>query len=759
MNEKKYLIYLDILGFEGLAKEMAEGTPFEEDKIRQDYLSDPLKEKIEGIEREGIQTPKGISEIEGSDNYVLIVDNIQTAFELVGKLTTIKIPHEDYEFIPLEVALGTKKIDEDIEVRPINRKEIIKFLKEDVIKSYRSYYENKNDKKIKETFVLFTQEFFDDLEPLDKKYCERISHRNETFFVADLEKIQQRARVFEFLEKIGRPDNTWYGRIDEVYIPPSEYKNIVEMLKENRILFITGTLESGKTYTAVRLMWEFYNRGYEPRWMNGGSQTKREAVGEKLEDIRSELKPMHIVYFEDPFGENEYKPRKWLEREIGTIIDSVRQVEDGYVIITSREEVFKEFKTKKLSAMDIKEFVVKLDIKKPSYDYEKRKEILIGWAEKEDCKWLRNEELKRLILESIKNETVLPTPLNMKDFVIATFDIEDEDALKEKLKEKSKETAKAFAKEIKNMDDDKILFLSFPFISGYFEIPFVRATYQELVDELHLKDVWGFDRVLDWFKDDKIEIVDEHIRFSHPSYSEALEHLLVETGYPTRINREIFSRLLSCLSEKGNLSTLNVIGVAWTVANHFDKLPNDVRNKLLFKLYEKKDMASGYVAWAVANHLDKLPEDVRNKFLLKLHEKNDAVTGYVASAIGVCVAQLPDDVGRKLLIELSEKDKAAQCVAHAIAIAYNFDKVTITVKNLLDKLQKPLQQVIENLSSSEEQRDQEEALRLISNALPKLNLNFALKILNKLSESDYEKVRTEAAKLLKTISDGLNGDK
>jgi hypothetical protein len=84
MNGKKYLVYLDILGFEDLAREIAEKTGFEEDVIRQNYLSDPLEKEIEEIKREGIQISKGISEIEGSDNYVLIVDHIQTAFELVG---------------------------------------------------------------------------------------------------------------------------------------------------------------------------------------------------------------------------------------------------------------------------------------------------------------------------------------------------------------------------------------------------------------------------------------------------------------------------------------------------------------------------------------------------------------------------------------------------------------------------------------------------------------------------------------------------
>lgn len=38
--------------------------------------------------------------------------------------------------------------------------------------------------------------------------------------------------------------------------------------------------------------------------------------------------------------------------------------------------------------------------------------------------------------------------------------------------------------------------------------------------------------------------------FSHPSYSEAIKHLLVEDRQLTRINKDTFSRLLLKLSEK-----------------------------------------------------------------------------------------------------------------------------------------------------------------------------------------------------------------
>ncbi|NQE53215.1 hypothetical protein C5S29_06445 [ANME-1 cluster archaeon GoMg3.2] len=773
MSKKKYLVYVDILGFEALAREIAEKTGFEEDVIRQNYLSDPLEKKIGELKREEIQISKGISEIEGSDNYVLIVDHIQTALELVGKLTTIRIPHKAYKFIPLEVGLGTEEIDEDIEVEPINRKEIIKFLKSDIINPYRSYYKKEHGEEIKETFVLFTLDFFDVLEPLDRKYCEQISYKTKTFFVADVDKVQQRGRLFDFLEKI-EAGSKWYGRIDEVYVPPLEYEDMARTLKEKRFVFITGTPEYGKTFTAVRLMWDYYNSGYEPKWIKGGEPTERIEVRKRLENISAELKPRHIIYFEDPFGKTKYERREGLEREIGTIIDTVRQVKDAYVILTSREEVFKEFEKEKLSAKELKEFERKLNVKKPSYDAEKRKEILLSWAEAENCRWLENKELKELVLESIEDKKILPTPMNIKDFAVATFDKEEESVLKEEIKEKSKETAKAFAEEIKNMTDDKILFLSFLSIYDSLSVEFVRETYQELVKELNLKDAWGFDRVLNWFRDDKINIDGEDIRFSHPSYSEALKNLLVEDEDFTRINRVIFSKLMLKLAEKRG----DTIFFLMAIADNFYELPEDVKTNILLDLLEK-DAAAWAVARVVANKPDTLPEDV-TAWLFKLSEYDEAVWE-VARAVADNFDKFPDEARNKLLLNLSKKDEAAWAVLFAVvynldtfsddvrnklllnlsekdvaewwpnekAIAYNFDKLPENVKNSLEGLPEPLQQVIganvmrikfiEAILLFKERlqafipliKERLQPFYLEANTLSQLYQNFVLKIVNK----------------------------
>jgi HEAT repeat protein len=143
----------------------------------------------------------------------------------------------------------------------------------------------------------------------------------------------------------------------------------------------------------------------------------------------------------------------------------------------------------------------------------------------------------------------------------------------------------------------------------------------------------------------------------------------------------------------------------------------------LFKLAEK-DKAAGYVALAVANNFDKLPEAVRN-----------------------------------LLFKLAEKDKAAGYVAWAVA--FNFDKLPEGVRNLLDRLQEPLQQVIEDFSRGGDvwYRYEEQALHLVSNALPKLNLDFVLKILKELSRCEDKTVRIKAAKMLNDIFDDSEAKK
>jgi len=517
--------------------------------------------------------------------------------------------------------------------------------------------------------------------------------------------IEREAKISDFLNKIGQSKSDYSGAlIDRIFIPPDEYDEIKEKLRNDRIVFITGTAGYGKTYIAIRLLWEWYNEGYTPRWISGGSKEEREEVGKRLANIDAELKEKHIIYFEDPFGKTKYERRDDLRERINHIINSVRNKKDVFVVITSRKDVFEEFEKESYSVEEIKEFEKELNILKPSYDYEKRKEILEKWAEEKGCEWFNDENLKNVVFESLKNDRTLATPLSIHDFVEATIKVNNEKELRRKIDSYSQEVEIAFADEIKGLYEsgrkDRVLFLSFIFVSEFFEVDFVKQEYEKLKEE----DFEDFENILK--EEYRIKIGKDWkgrtiLEFSHPSYSGAIYHLLDNSGC-----KRIFCKVLKELAEKESVAMY----VAWTVAKNFEKLPEDVRN-LLFKLAEGESTAWA-VAQAVVYNFEKLPENVRN-----------------------------------LLFKLAEKKSTAWYIAYAIAI--NFEKLPNEVQNLLDKLQKELILVIKKLSESKHYLERIEAIGLIRNTKTKINKKFAVEILTKLSKDEHEMVRKAATSALK----------
>ena len=197
----KYLIYADILGFKKLSEQIAKKSGFHEDGIRETIFSNPLR-NVMGSLGDSLRISKGISSIEGSDNYVIAADSLDRSIEVIRKLTTIRIPAGNRKYIPLEIAIGTKNIDK-IEVELKNRKEVIEFLKEDIITPYRRYIKSKG-KKLRDTFILLTGDTFKELGRDNSKHCKKITFEGKTFYVAGLNLFQEACisaseRVFPLL--------------------------------------------------------------------------------------------------------------------------------------------------------------------------------------------------------------------------------------------------------------------------------------------------------------------------------------------------------------------------------------------------------------------------------------------------------------------------------------------------------------------------------------------------------------------------------
>jgi hypothetical protein len=92
-------LYIDILGFEALASQIAEVSKYKnEDLARQNFLTKRLREQIEEIKKDAVS--KGIEVNTGSDDYKIMVDDVATVFETIAKLSTIEIPFEGFNYIP-----------------------------------------------------------------------------------------------------------------------------------------------------------------------------------------------------------------------------------------------------------------------------------------------------------------------------------------------------------------------------------------------------------------------------------------------------------------------------------------------------------------------------------------------------------------------------------------------------------------------------------------------------------------------------------
>lgn len=699
-HKKQYLVWLDILGFDQLAEDIEKKTGIEARKVRTDFRK-VISDRMETVEDNGLILGKK----EGSDDWLIVTDSLNKVFKLIHEVLDHTTFYRDYHRVPLEIAIGTGEYDKWASFQGsklVIEDDTIEFLKTYIVRHYRDWYKSRYRDSIKSTFIILTESAHEDLRPLDKRTCETLIYefgegekrRPIRFFAADVEKFLLKGKGLNFSKEIGYPDKEDYSRIYDLYVPPIGYEDIQKTLEEKKIVFITGTPEYGKTYTAVRLMWDYYTQDYEPVWHKGGDERQRTDVMERLQQIGSELRKGRIIYFEDPFGKTMYESSEGLKREIGVIIDRVRQANGVFVIITSREEVFKEFEREKLSVTDSKEFEQRLNLKRPSYDYERRKEILLRRAEEEGCVWFRDESLKESVLREIE-KWKLPTPMNIRDFAIASAQVNEEKKLMKIIQVKSEETARVFAREILAMPEDRQLFLTFPFI-GHIPLNDAMEAYKKLVDRCKTNHPWSFEDVFNWFKKDKIQTSNgsrpakDFIQFSHPSYSEALKYLLEGDNR----FKEIFSMSLLNLSERNETAW----AVARAVAGNFERLPKEVQD-LLSKLAERRDMFgrcifADDVALAVAMNFEKLPEGVRNQLLLKLSKINEAATG-VVHAVVTNFERLPAEI-QNLLFKFAEMDASAGAVAmHMVG---NFERFPEEIRNqlLLKAAETATKPVVEN---------------------------------------------------------------
>ncbi|MEN6552686.1 MAG: hypothetical protein ABFC34_07340 [Methanobacterium sp.] len=674
-----YLCYIDILGFENRAKEILETYDLNvkpylikpshiRNKLRQ-HLKNKLKELEERNCIIGIST--------GRDDWVIVSEELQ---KLVISIYEIIEIQPDF---PLEIALGSELYSENKDLFNsdsfIDEDSTICFLKNNIIGEYCNWYKSTHDdQSVRTTFILFTDKLYQKIDHCDQETFSPKGYKKKILYYVDAESFRRQAKCLNFVNTLGIPNNPIYEGIDKLYVIPKEYNEIKKTLENNKIVIITGNPECGKTFTAVRLLWEYYLKGYQPIWEMG--ENPLDERKKRFGKIESDPKEKEIFYFEDPFGEKNYERMGFLEKKIKAIIDKIREFENVFLIITSRSEVFQEFNSCNY-LIDIKRFEYKLNAKNNLSEYSEREEILLNWAKKNKCEWLSNVELKTYVLEFLKLPKNLPTPLSIRNFCFASCNITDPLILQEQITEKSKEADISFADEINAFSADKILFLSFPFISGSFRVEFVEEKYNEMIQEFGIKNALSFASLFKWFRGDKIEEFKSRndqiyrIKFSHPSYLQALKYLLTTKEHSTAIFPEIFSKFLWKLAEYKNASRY----IPRIIADNYTHFPKEIHN-LLFTLAQNENTKK-FVARTLVYNYSNIPKEAQTLLQDLYLDKN--LKKDIARAITDYFYVVPEEI-QKWLFEMSQDDKIAGHLARAVID--NYHDVSGDVKNLIFEL-------------------------------------------------------------------------
>jgi predicted amidohydrolase len=232
-----------------------------------------------------------------------------------------------------------------------------------------------------------------------------------------------------------------YVMIKELFVAPREYHALVDKLESSKLVFIVGDPGIGKTYTAARLLREYFDRGFQPAWHAGIEREERVHQRQILDNYRPGNQ--QIVYFEDPFGRSVYEPRDTLNRIFGPLFDHLAEI-DARVIITSRREVFEEFRLA-AATFDFSALTEELNVVKPSYSIDALAKILdkLGAS----AKWYQDRQCRTLVQREI-NAGRLNTPLAIRHFIFSTENVTKVADVSERLKRRRVEQRTMFAEEI-----------------------------------------------------------------------------------------------------------------------------------------------------------------------------------------------------------------------------------------------------------------------------------------------------------------------
>lgn len=334
---------------------------------------------------------------------------------------------------------------------------------------------------------------------------------------------------YNFLQLIGN-NNIGYKLIDDLFVEPNEYLQIKKSLEEKNIVLIIGDPGIGKTYTAVKLLHEYYKEGYKPIWVMGMSKEDRELQSAKI--MNYEPNEREIVYFEDPFGRTQFERRDDVLQIFLPLLDRIKN-SHSKLIVTSRSTVFQSFKNEVPHSELMNEYVEILNIQKPSYSKAKLKQIYENLCNVDTNNGLY-EKWRNAIYRAIdRNQLITPIMINQLAGTLQTITTDNQFWERISLL-KSNNLLMVVMNELKMLSVPSRILLFIMFLHGRYLVK-LSAINEEYSRTQHLvKDELGLpfmsllssELTLQKSRIEKIGTKKQALRFVHPMYEEAIGELI-----------------------------------------------------------------------------------------------------------------------------------------------------------------------------------------------------------------------------------------
>lgn len=351
-----------------------------------------------------------------------------------------------------------------------------------------------------------------------------------------------------FLQSIGyeselKAPRSRYKNLQTLYVKPTEYEDILVKLEHEHVLFIIGEPHMGKTYTAIYLLWEYYQKGYETLHIRHDDLINR--LHRHDGDLKSLLLELftpvstrpRIIHFDDPFGETLERRTDAFANGLDILLDMASSYEHLRVLVTSRMNIFNEALAENQIHTNLAELEKTLRVH-TSYRQEVLLDILHRYVHFYKPAWATDERILAELDEKLPD--MLPAPHNIEFFVSTSGPLNTIDDVLAHVEE-SKKMISALASWMKHMPPHEQVFLMWIEVGSTAGILFPGAAASEvnvekafnrtlafLFEEGHISGipVMPFSSARDKFETILLERRDEDGRlirldFVHPSYHEA----------------------------------------------------------------------------------------------------------------------------------------------------------------------------------------------------------------------------------------------